>query len=151
MVLGPMVLAGVLVSGGQVPPPVARPTGLPTTSQAVQADYRFPSGAGLLFFYVKPDRTSDFEAVVARLTDVLDKTEDPVRKQQAANWHILRSVEATPDAAIYVFMFVPAVPGADYDPIKLLGEALPTDVQGLYERLRDSVIRVERMGLGKIR
>jgi hypothetical protein len=140
MLLGPILLAGLLAAGtAQTPPPVAQP------------DYRFPSGAGLLFFYVKPDKTADFEAVVARLSEVLDKTEDPVRKPQAANWHILRSVEATPDAAIYVFMFVPAVAGADYDPIKVLGEALPTEAQALYERLRDSVIRVERMGLGKIR
>jgi hypothetical protein len=145
-----MMLAGLLVCGGnaQTPPPA---TGLPTTPPIAQADYRFPSGAGLLFFYVKPDKTADFEAIVARLGDVLDKTDDPVRKQQAANWHILRSVEVTPDAAIYVFMFVPAVPNADYDPIKVLGEALPTELQGIYERLRDAVVRVERMGLAKIR
>ena len=148
MGLGPIVLAGLVFAGSlQTPPPVARSAGGP----AAQADYRFPSGAGLLFFYVKPDKTTDFEAVIARLSEVLDKTEDPIRKQQAANWRILRSVETTPDAAIYVFMFVPATPGADYDPMKVLGDALPTQVQGLYERLRDSVIRVERMGLGKIR
>ena len=86
MLLGPILLAGLLAAGTvQTPPPVA------------QADYRFPSGAGLLFFYVKPDKTADFEAVVARLSEVLDKTEDPVRKPKAANWHILRSVEATRD------------------------------------------------------
>ena len=152
MLFGSIVLAGMLASGWNGTTPAAS---LPQTSvpgaSPVGADYKFPSGAGLLFFYVKPDKTADFEAVVARLSEVLDKTEDPVRKPQAANWHILRSVEATPNAAIYVFMFVPAVAGADYDPIKVLGEALPTEAQGLYERLRDSVIRVERMGLGKIR
>src|SRR4051794_19504230 len=75
-----------------------------TTAQDVQSaagarastqSYSFPSGAGMLFFYVKPDRTADFEAVVTRLSETLDRAEDPVRKQQAANWHILRSVEAT--------------------------------------------------------
>jgi len=153
MLLGPMMLAGLLVSGGAIPAPApaAQQPGLPASVPVAHADYRFPSGAGLLFFYVKPDKTADFEAIVARLSDVLDKTDDPTRKQQAASWRILRSVEATPDAAIYVFMFVPATPGADYDPIKVLGEALPTEVQGLYERLRDSVIRVERMGLARIR
>ncbi len=118
---------------------------------AVGANYAFPSGAGLLFFYVKLDKTSDFEAVVARLVEVLDKSEDPMRKQQAATWHVLRSVEATPDAAVYVFMFVPAVAGADYDPVKVFAETLPTEAPALYERLRGSVIRVERMGLVKIR
>lgn len=153
MQLGPMMLAGLLVSGGaiQTPSPAARQAGPSASVPVAQADYRFPSGAGLLFFYVKPDKTADFEAIAARLSDALDKTDDPIRKQQAASWHILRSVEATPEAAIYVFMFVPATPNADYDPIKVLGEALPTEVQGLYDRLREAVIRVERMGLAKIR
>ncbi|HUL73960.1 MAG TPA: hypothetical protein VLT86_12710 [Vicinamibacterales bacterium] len=137
LLVAPLVLAAALAQ--QAPAPAAAP------------DYTFPSGAGLLFFYVKPDKTADFEAIVARLSDVLDKTEDPVRKQQAANWRILRSVETTKDNAIYVMLFVPAVGGADYDPIKVLSEALPTEVQGLYERLRDAVVRVERMGLAKIR
>ena len=153
MWLGPIVFAGLVVSGAsvQTPPPTARPTSLPPSAPTTQGDYRFPSGAGLLFFYVKPDKTADFEAIVARLSEALDKTEDPARKQQAASWRILRSVEASPDAAIYLFMFVPATPNADYDPIRVLGEALPAEVQGIYERLRDAVIRVERMGLAKIR
>jgi hypothetical protein len=114
-------------------------------------NYAFPSGAGMLFFYVKPDRTADFEAVAARLGDALDRADDPVRKQQAASWHILKSVDVTRDAAIYVFVFDPAVVGADYDPVKLLSERQPADLQPLYEKLRDATIRVERMGLTKIR
>src|SRR5262249_8726666 len=113
--------------------------------------YAFPSGAGMLFFYVKPDRTSDFEAVVSRFSQTLDHAEDPIRKQQAAGWRIMKSVEVTRDAAIYVFLFDPAVSGADYDPVKILSEKQPPDIQPLYEKLRDSTIRVERMGLTKIR
>ncbi len=50
-----------------------------------------------------------------------------------------------------MFVFDPALPGADYDPVKLLGEAVPTEAQGLYERLKASIVRVERMGLAKLR
>ena len=56
----------------------------------VLQNYTFPSGAGMLFFYVKPDRTADFEAVVTRLGETLDRAEDPIRRQQAAGWRILR-------------------------------------------------------------
>ncbi len=152
MLLGPVVLAGLLASLGRGEGLAGSPpqTSVPVTSSA-GSDYKFPSGAGLLFFYVKADKTSDFEAVVARLGEVLDKTDDPVRKQQGLNWRVLRSVESTGDSAIYVFVFIPAVTGADYDPIKVLSEAAPTEVQALYERLRDDVIRVERMGLAKVR
>ncbi len=152
MLLAPLGLATVVVSAWGWPAlPVATPQTNVQIPSAAGTDYKFPSGAGLLFFYVKPDKTADFEAIVARLGDVLDKSDDPVRKQQAASWRVLRSVEATGDSAIYVFVFIPAVPGADYDPIKVLSEAMPTEVQALYERLREDVIRVERMGLAKIR
>ena len=52
---------------------------------------------------------------------------------------------------IYLFMFDPAVVGADYDPIKILGEANPTEVQSLFEKLKAAVVRIERMGLIKVR
>ena len=89
--------------------------------------------------------------VVAKLSEVLDRATDPIRRQQAASWRIFKSVEPSREAAIYIFLFDPAVLGADYDPIKVLSEALPADVQGLYERLKADVVRVERMGLTKLR
>jgi len=137
----------------RVPPglvPAGAPSSLARQASAPQ-NYVFPSGAGMLFFYVKPDRTADFEGVVTRLGDALDRADDPVRRQQAANWRILKSIETTKDAAIYVFLFDPAVAGADYDPVKILSERQPADLQPLYEKLRDATIRVERMGLTKIR
>ena len=134
--------------------PAARVTppgsGAPSLAPAAQA-YTFPTGAGVLFFYVRPDRMADFEAVVSRLAQVLDTTPDPARRQQAAGWRIFKSTEVARDHAIYLFVFDPAIPGADYDPVKLLGEGLPADAQALYERLKASIVRVERMGLGKLR
>jgi hypothetical protein len=126
----------------------------PTSSQlpaATSQAYVFPSGAGMLFFYVRPDRTAEFESVLARLNEALEAAPDSVRKQQAAGWRIFKSVEATRDAAIYVFAFDPAAAGADYDPVKVLAEALPSEAQAFYEKLKSAIIRVERMGLHKLR
>jgi hypothetical protein len=123
----------------------------PPARAAASQDYRFSTPAGILFFHVKPDRAADFEAVVGRIAEVLDRTEDPVRKQQAASWRVLKSVEAPQDAAIYLFLFDPAISGSDYDPVKILGEGLPAEVHALYERLKTATIKIERMGLQKIR
>lgn len=114
-------------------------------------DYVFSSGAGMLFFYVKPDKSAEFETVVAHLSEALDKTTDPVRKQQAASWRILKSVELQTDSPVYVFVFDPAVVGADYDPVKVLSEGAPSDLQALYAQLKDATIRIERMALVKLR
>lgn len=138
-------LVGLGISlGAQAP--VAR-----AQAAAPAQEYVFPSGAGALFLHVRPEKTQDFEAVLTRLGEALDAATDPVRKQQAASWRVFKSVETSRDAVIYMFFFDPAVFGADYDPVKVLSEAAPADVQGLYERLRADVIRVERLGLSKLR
>jgi hypothetical protein len=100
---------------------------------------------------VHADRTAEFERVLARIGEVLGATTDPVRRQQAASWRIFRSLEEQPGETLYLFIFDPAVASADYDPVRLLGEALPAESQALYESLKASVIRVERMGLLKVR
>jgi hypothetical protein len=121
------------------------------TAPSPSKDYVFSTGAGMLFFYVKPDKSTEFEAVVTRLSEALDKTADPVRKQQAAGWRILKSVELQTDSPVYVFVFDPAVVGADYDPVKVLSDGAPADLQALYAQLKDATIRVERMALVKLR
>jgi hypothetical protein len=122
-----------------------------TAAATPSKDYVFSSGAGMLFFYVKPDKSAEFETVVAHLSEALDKTTDPVRKQQAASWKILKSVELQTDSPVYVFVFDPAVVGADYDPVKVLSEGAPADLQALYVQLKDATIRIERMALVKLR
>ena len=144
-----LVMVGSCILGSAAAP--SRVTFPAPQQQTSGSSYAFPSGAGMLFFYVKPDRVTDFEGVVTRLTETLDRTEDPVRKQQAAGWRIMKSVESTRDAAIYVFLFDPAIAGADYDPVKILSEKQPLDIQALYDKLREATIRVERMGLTKLR
>jgi hypothetical protein len=111
----------------------------------------FPSGAGMFVFYVKPDKAADFEGVIHRIAEVLDKSQDPARKSQASSWRIYKSVEETKTERVYVFTFDPASTSVDYDVVKLLSEAAPADAQGLFDRMKDDVVRVERMGLAKIR
>jgi hypothetical protein len=123
----------------------------PPAPKTPSSEYLFATGAGILFFHVRPERAQDFEAVTTRLAEVLDQTTDPTRKQQAASWRVFRSAETPRETVIYVFVFDPAVVGADYDPVKILSEASPGEVQVLYERLRADVVRVERMGLTKLR
>jgi hypothetical protein len=124
---------------------------VPRPSVTASQEYVFPSNAGILFFHVRPDRAQDFEAVVARLAEALDRSTDPVRRQQAASWRIYKSLETPREGVLYLFFFDPAVLGADYDPIKVLGEDAPAEIGALYERLRADVLRVERMALTKMR
>lgn len=133
-----------LVSAQGAPAP-ARP------AAAAVGDYTFRSPTGLLIFHVRPDHVDNFEAVMARLALGLDGATDDVRRQQRSGWRVFRSEDAPAGTAVYVVMVDPVVPGTDYDPVRMMAELLPGESQPLFERLKAAVIRVERMGLARLR
>jgi pyruvate/2-oxoglutarate dehydrogenase complex dihydrolipoamide acyltransferase (E2) component len=128
------------------PPPSGQPPATPPSgqqpAQAASAPGRtFSSDAGMFFNMIKPDKTGDFEAIVARVKQALANSPNPIRKQQAAGWKVFKSVEPgmpLPDgtrAVLYIFYIDPAVKDADYTITKILQEAFPSEVQDLYTKL----------------
>ena len=103
---------------------------------AVQVQERtFSSPAALVFNPIKPDRTADFEAVLAKLREALQNSDDPVRRQQLAGWKVLRATESLQGNIMYFFFISPTVPDANYTETIILNDAFPDEVQGLYEKL----------------
>jgi hypothetical protein len=93
----------------------------------------FAGDAGLIFFPVKPDRTADFEKIMAKLKEALSASQNAEQREQAAGWKVFKAVEPGPNnTALYVFVIDPAVKGADYAFWKTLYEAFPAEVQQLY-------------------
>ena len=81
----------------------------------------------------------DFETIVARLREALQKSDKPGRGQQAASWKVFRAVEpAANGAALYVFVIDPAVKGADYTVSTILAEVFPNEVQALYKQYSEA-------------
>lgn len=124
--------------------------GAPVAVAQTVSDYHFGAAdTGLLVFHVHRDRTTDFESVMQVVGQGLRAATLAPRREQAAGWRFFRARE-TPEAAIYVVLVDPVVSQADYDPVKMLTEVAPADAAGLYERLRASVIRVERLDLERL-
>jgi hypothetical protein len=130
------ILIGVLAAStarAQQPPAPAAPAG-----QAAQAPQTrtFPSDAGMILNFIKPDKTADFEAVVAKLKEALAKSEKPERKEQAKTWKVFKSPDpAAGGNVLYVFIIDPAVKGADYSVANILAEAFPaSEVNELYKQ-----------------
>jgi hypothetical protein len=118
---------------GTQPPPPGSPTQPTATPPAPQTSRVIAADAGLIFFPVKPERVADFEKIMAKVKDALAMSDDPVRKEQAANWKVFKSVEPGPNnTALYVFLIDPAVKGSDYTFWKTLYDAFPAEVQELY-------------------
>jgi 23S rRNA G2069 N7-methylase RlmK/C1962 C5-methylase RlmI len=97
------------------------------------------SDAGLVLNSIKLDKMADFEAVVGKLKEALQKSGKPQRKAQAAAWRVYRAVEPGANGAIlYVFEIDPAVHGADYTVSTILAEGFPGEVQDLYKRYAEA-------------
>jgi len=126
--------AGLLVIGGIVS------AGARQTETPAPGNTRvFASDAGMVLNFIKPDKTADFEAVVAKLHDALQKSDKPERKQQAASWKVFRASEPGANGSVlYVFTIDPAVKGADYTVSTILAEAFPSEVQALYKSYAES-------------
>jgi hypothetical protein len=106
---------------------------------AAPATRMFASDGGLVLNFVKPDKTADFEAVMAKLKEALQKSAKPERKQQASSWKVFKSPEpAAGGNVLYVFVIDPSVKGADYTVSTILAEAFPAEVQTLYKQYADS-------------
>jgi hypothetical protein len=108
-------------------PAAGTPAPPPQTTRVLAED------AGLIFFPVKPDRSADFEKIMAKLKEALATSQNPAVREQAAGWKVFKAVEPGPNAsALYVFVIDPAVKGADYAFWKTLYDSFPAEVLQLY-------------------
>ena len=123
----------------QAPPAQAPAAQAPAAQAAPPTKRVFASDAGMVLNFIKPDKTADFEAVMVKLKEALQKSDKPERKQQAQNWKVFKAAESgAGGAAIYVSVVYPAVKGADYTVTTILAEAFPTEVQDLYKKYADA-------------
>ena len=103
--------------------PAATTTAPPQQAQPVSNKREFPNDAGMTLNFIKPDKTADFEAVMAKLKEALAKSEKPERKQQAAGWKVFKSADPAGANVLYVYIIDPSVKGADYQVSNIITEA----------------------------
>jgi hypothetical protein len=119
--------APVLRAGQDAAQPAAQ-------AQKPKSPYVFGGDAGIILNFVKADKTADFEMIIARLKEALQKSEKPERKEQAASWRIFKAEEGGPAGSVlYVMLIEPSVKEADYSVSTLLAEAYPQEAQKLYD------------------
>jgi hypothetical protein len=139
------LVVSLVAAGAQTPPPSqpapTQPAPAQPAPQPAQPPGRvFGSDAGIVFNQIKPDKTADFEFGLGKIKEALQKSPEPVRKQQAASWKVFRAQEASPGGAVfYLFVIDPAVKGADYSVGKILSEGLPAaEVQDVWKKYSEA-------------
>jgi len=121
-------IAASLVVGVSAQEPAAQPQRQKLT---------FTGDLALWTVAIKPDKTADFERIMARVRDALSKSPDALRQRQAAGWKVMKIEKPLPDGNIaYVHVISPVVPNADYTVMQILYDAFPEERQALYDSYR---------------
>jgi hypothetical protein len=112
------------------------PPAPPQQATPAKSPYMFTGDAAITLNFIKADKTADFEMIVGKLKEALEKSAKPERAQQASSWKVYKAAETAPNgSAIYVFLIDPVVKGSDYTVSTILSEGFPQDVQSLYKTL----------------
>lgn len=93
--------------------------------------------AAVVTILIKPDKTADFEKVVAKYKEAFEKNENAVRKQQLAGMKFYKGA-ATAQGVPYIVIVDPVVKGEEYDITRVITEVFPTEVQELYNLYKDA-------------
>lgn len=114
------------------------PTGtIAQSASSAASSLTFTGDVVMWTMAIKPDKTADFEAIMAKLRDGLQKSAKPERHQQAAGWRVVKVPTPMPDGTVaYVHLINPTVPGADYTIMQILYDEFPDERQSLYEQYR---------------
>jgi len=90
-------------------------------------------------FAINPDKTADYEQVIAKLKDALTKIEAPEAKQQLAGWKIIKNATPNPDGSIvYIHIISPVVKMADYSIMNNIYSVVkdPAEQKAVYDLYR---------------
>jgi hypothetical protein len=128
----------------QQPPgaPRTEPATTPTAPAAASSVRTFTAPAGIILNAVRPERVADFEKLIGYLQSALATSSDATVRAQAEGWQVLKASEPGPNnAVLYVFLFDPTVPGADYGLGRILAAAYPdqTKLQEIWKLYTDSL------------
>jgi hypothetical protein len=122
LALAPAVLFAQTPTPPAGQPPAAQAPAEPAKPAAPKLTLSSPSG--VLLVPIKPDQTAAFEEFAKKLKAGLEKTQDPVLKQQAAGFKIYKSAEPFGPNALYVIVIDPAVPNAEYELFAMLQKTM---------------------------
>jgi hypothetical protein len=93
--------------------------------------------AAVITILIKADKTADFDSVLAKYKEALEKSENAVRKQQLAGMKFFKGA-ATAQGVPYIMVVDPVIKGEEYDITRIVTEVFPVEVQAVYQKYKDS-------------
>ena len=160
LALGVMMVGTAQVARAQTPSPAQPSPQQPATQQpatppagGAQAapekaeNPTFSAPAGLLLVQIKPDKTADYEAMITKLKDALAKSEKPERKAMAKAWKVFKATEPAAGNTLYVHVIDATAPGDYTNPLRIISEVFPTEVQDIYTKVKEGFVQTGLLNL----
>jgi hypothetical protein len=130
-----LVMNRVIVNGfGPATSPQAREAVSPSALAPVLAFQN--AEAAVITVLVHPEQAADYEAVLGRLGQALQASAAPIRKQQAAGWKVFKGTQLLNGTVPYLMTLDPVQPRTEYDPMRLIQEAFPSELPDIFRRYK---------------
>lgn len=144
VVVSGIALAGLTLAGAgvaQAQEPATEPAKPVLTLEGESA---------VIIVLIKPDKTADFEAVVAKYKDAFAKSDNAARKEQLAGLKIFKSPTAMGGNAAYIFSVDPVVKNQEYDITRVILEVFPSEATDMYNKYKDAFAGRQIIPLNKL-
>lgn len=125
-------------------------TAVASAQEAAKPVLTLEGDSAVMIVLIKPDKTADFEAVVAKYKEALGKSDKPVRKEQLAGLKIFKSPTAMGGNTAYIFLADPIVKGEEYDITRVINEVFPSEVTDMFNKYKDSYAGRQIIPLNKL-
>jgi hypothetical protein len=106
--------------------------------------------AAIVILLIKPDKTADFEAVVAKYKEAFAKSDNPKRKEQLAGLTVLKSPTAMGGNTAYIFRVDPVVKGEEYDITRVIYEVFPSEATDMFNKYKEAFAGRQIIPLNKL-
>ena len=125
-------------------------TAVASAQEAAKPVLTLEGDATVMIVLIKPDKTADFEAVVAKYKEALGKSDKPARKEQLAGLKIFKSPTAMGGNTAYIFVADPIVKGEEYDITRVINEVFPSEVTDMFNKYKESYAGRQIIPLNKM-
>ena len=137
--LAVFTLAGAAVASAQEPAKEPEKPVLPMEGDA-----------SVMIVLIKPDKTADFETVIAKYKEALGKNDKAARQEQLAGLKIYKSPTAMGGNTAYIFSIDPVIKGEEYDITRVINEVFPSEVTEYFNKYKDAYAGRQIIVLKKI-
>lgn len=139
IVLAGLTLAGAGVASAQEP-----------AKEPAKPVLTLEGEAAIVLLLIKPDKTADFEAVIAKYKEAFAKSDNPKRKEQLAGLTFLKSPTAMGGNTAYIFRVDPVVKDEEYDITRVIYEVFPSEATDMFNKYKEAFAGRQIIPLNKL-